>query len=223
MAPQDVDITLVSLALLFFPGVIWAAVHRTFCAKERSSNFDFVLNTFVFGVVAYVVTIGVYLAFGHEHPIHRILEKPENLASGLISLIHLGIATFIALGLSIVWTYATNKKWFANFLLKIKVTKRLGNEDVWDMMFNNDQGFSDFVQLRDYEKERVYSGWVDSFSENGKLRELFLSDCQVHDFDGRLFYDMPYMYIARSQEDLHIDFPMVTSNKELADGDDKTA
>jgi len=53
----------------------------------------------------------------------------------------------------------------------------------------------------------VFAGWVNTFSETGKLRELVLRDVEVYDFEGQFMYAAPLLYVARKPEDVHIEFP----------------
>jgi hypothetical protein len=46
-----------------------------------------------------------------------------------------------------------------------------------------------------------------TYSGSGETRELVLQRAQVHDFDGTLLYEMPYIYLSRPVDDVQIDFP----------------
>jgi hypothetical protein len=63
------------------------------------------------------------------------------------------------------------------------------------------------MNFRDFENKIVYSGWVISYSETEKLRELVLRDVEIFDFDGQFLFGMPMVYLARSPENIHIEFP----------------
>ena len=93
------------------------------------------------------------------------------------------------------------------FLQKIKATKAYGDEDVWDFTFNSSVPAVEYVHFRDFENKFVYAGWVMTFFETEKLRELVLRDVQVFDFEGVLQYEMPLLYLARNAESIHIEFP----------------
>ncbi len=58
-------------------------------------------------------------------------------------------------------------------------------------------------------KKIVYSGWVSVFSETDRLRELVLKDSEVYDFDGNFLYQIPYVYLSRKPDDMHLEFPYV--------------
>jgi hypothetical protein len=91
----------------------------------------------------------------------------------------------------------------------IGATKRYGDEDVWDYTFNAHASIAsvEYIHFRDFEKELIYGGWVATFSETEKLRELVLQDVEVYNFDGQALYSVPMLYLARAPENLHIEFP----------------
>ena len=90
---------------------------------------------------------------------------------------------------------------------KFAQLKTFGDEDVWDYTFNSPIPAVEYINLRDFDKNIVYSVWVMSFSETEKLRELVLRDVEVFDFDGQLLFEMPMIYLARAPENIHIEFP----------------
>ena len=47
------------------------------------------------------------------------------------------ISIGISIVLAVLWIYTTNYKILVRFLMLIKATRRYGDEDVWDFMFNS--------------------------------------------------------------------------------------
>ena len=110
--------------------------------------------------------------------------------------------------LAIIWITGSTYKWLTRFLQIIRVTKKYGDEDVWDFTFNSSQTEVEYVHLRDFEKNIIYAGWVDSFSETGKLRELLLREVRIYDSEGdEIGVEIPLLYLARKVDDIHIEFP----------------
>ncbi|MDK9722612.1 MAG: DUF6338 family protein [Rhodospirillales bacterium] len=205
---DKIDIAVFQSALIFFPGIIWALMHRAFCEKERGSEFYFILNCFVFGVATYVITFSLYDAFGHLHPVARFFADGQTPAS-VFSFTDLLVTSGVAIVLGLLWTYGATYKPQYWFMQKIKASKKYGNEDVWDLTFNSPS--VKYVNVRDFNKQLVYAGWVKAFSESGKLREILISKAQIYNFDGELLYEMPLVYIARGSDDIHIEFPEIGS------------
>lgn len=53
----------------------------------------------------------------------------------------------------------------------------------------------------------MYAGYVNVYSESGRLRELLLRDAEIYDFDGNKMFNMPAIYIERRPDDIHVEFP----------------
>ena len=204
---MELNRTIILLGVLFIPGLIAAWLYRRYGSRREMSETAFFLCSFVFGVFAYAATGAVYSSCGETLLAMQLLsEAPDPRALGGI-WVDILAATGFSLLLAVLALYTDNKKLAARILQAIGATRRYGDEDVWDYTFNSRQTFVEYVQLRDHSRSIVYSGWVDVFSETGKLRELVLRDAQVHVFDGNLLYEMPYIYLARSESDIQVDFP----------------
>jgi hypothetical protein len=206
---MKIDLAILQIALIFFPGIVWAALHGRFVVRQKLSNFQFVLYAFIFGIVSYVVTGSVYSIFGEQIPVMAYLSAADKseLPNELFSFRDLAAATVIALVLAIAWIYLETYKLAARLLQFIKATKKSGDVDVWNFTLNSSKPEVEYVQVRDFGKEIVYSGWIDMFSEAAHIRELLLRDVQIYDFAGNFLYEMPHVYIARAVDDIQLDFP----------------
>lgn len=204
---EHLNLFIAQIAVIFLPGIIWARLDGRYAAKEKQSDVDFFIHTFVYGVVAYAVTFVIYLLF--DQPFSLIDFKDAQDKSVLSQSVALEIlsATGVGIVLGVLWVYASNHKWLTQVLQFIGATKRYGDEDVWDFTFNLAAAAVEYAHFRDFEKQIVYAGWVKTFSESEKLRELVLRDAQIYDFDGKLLYEVPLMYLARKPENIHIEFP----------------
>ena len=194
------------LALIFMPGFIWMKIHTSYGAKGEPTQFDMILNAFIFGVISYAVLDGIYWMRGVKLHILDLdinstkLLQPDTFQDILFSML-------IAIILSVLYLYIENYKIFTRFIQRIRATKTFGDEDVWDFVFNSSSSSVNFVYFRDFEQKTVYAGYVDVFSESGQMRELVLRDVYVYDFEGTEMYRMPRMYLARARENIHIEFP----------------
>ena len=204
---MKLDLLILQLAVLFLPGLIWARLDARFALTTQPSNVEFFLRAFQFGLVSYGVTFIIFSLFGWTF----VLVNLDNAATHSVvtkSIFHEILwAVGIGLALSVIWIYAATYKWLTRFLRKIGATKTYGDEDVWDYLLNSSIAAVEYVHFRDFANEKVYAGWVLSFSETGRLRELVLRDVQTFDFDGQKLFETPMMYLARAPENIHIEFP----------------
>src|SRR5262249_34541837 len=117
-------------------------------------------------------------------------------------------AVVISIAGGIVSLYIENHKLFTRFVQRIGATKRYGDEDVWDFVFNSSSSATGFVHVRDFDQRVTYAGIVEIFSESGQIRELVLRDVIVYDFEQTEMYRVPRLYLARERANIHIEFPL---------------
>lgn len=200
------DILLVQIAIVFLPGLVWARLDSRYASVEKPSETELLIRAFMYGLTTYAIVYLLYWAHGREFSILRVEgeEKSILLLDNFIDEILLSIP--ISFGLAIIWIASSNHKWLTRLLQFIHVTKRYGDEDVWDFTFNSSQAAVEYVHVRDFDKNITYGGWVNAFSESGKLRELVLRDVIIYDSEGNET-EVPLLYIARDPADIHIGFP----------------
>ena len=204
---MNLDITVLQIGLIFFPGIIWASIHRRFVAREATGSFDFLVLCFVFGIVSYIASFVVYSAFDEIHPFQRFFESPSTVDLPFVSIQDLVISTIVALLLAFLWTYASNYKIDVRIMRFIKASKSYGDEDLWDYTFNSPKPYVEYVHVRDFNRKLIYCGWVDAFSGSGKLRELLLRDVIVYGLDAEELYRVPSLYVSSEPGQWQVDFP----------------
>jgi hypothetical protein len=194
------------LALVFLPGFIWMKIHTRYGAKGEITQFDMILNTFIFGVICYGMLDAIYWAAGSKLKIGEIdVNSTKLLDQKIFRDVFYAMAIAVVGGIGFL--YIENHKLLTRFVQKIGATRTFGDEDVWDYVFNSSSESVNFVHFRDFQQQVVYSGYVDLFSESGQLRELVLRGVTVYDFEGVEMYQMPRLYLARERENIHIEFP----------------
>ena len=207
-----IDIILVQLAIVFLPGLIWAQIDARYSAKEKSGQAEFVIRAFLFGISTYAMTYVGYTLFGQSFsPLSFESSGPTRLL--LDDFVdEILVSVVVAFVLAIVWMYAATYKLLVRLLIKIRATKKYGDEDVWDFTFNSSQEEIQYVHVRDFTKGTTYSGWVRAYSETGKSRELLLRDVIMFDRQGGNPTEVPLLYLERDGTDIHIEFPFRRSS-----------
>jgi hypothetical protein len=204
---MKIDVLILQLALLFLPGLIWAGIDARYASKSKPSDIEFFLRAFLFGLTSYAATFAIYSLFGWDVTVVNLVDAATQPIVTRAILKEVLAATAIGFALGVLWIYIASYKVLWNILRWVHATKRYGDEDVWDFTFNSREAVVEYIHFRDFENKFVYAGWVSTFSETEKLRELVLRDVQVYDFDGKQLYDIPLLYLARPPENLHIEFP----------------
>ena len=203
-----------TLALIFLPGIIWARLDAKYASQTKPSKFDLILNVFVFGLVAYVVTFLLYSIPGVDRIADfnlTALEVDDDRAGDVLdtSIVDdILAATGVSLILGPAWLWLKQHKIITRALQWIGATKRYGDEDVWDFTLNSTDAASRYVNLRDDQTGLTYSGYVDVFSENPSVRELLLRDVIVYDTATKAeLAKVPRIYIAREPKGMTLEFP----------------
>jgi len=205
------DIFFFQLVLIFIPGMIWERTDAKYGTSRPNEQWEILRRTLMFGLAAYMATFAIYwlcsFCFpGTSFQVFKFQKDVEFLDNQSAKLIF--HASFVSLICATAWLYVTNYKLLTHLLQGIGATKRDGDEDVWEFSFNSGKPEVEYVHVRDFEKRIVYAGWVESFSETEKLRELRLKDVAVFDFDGKLLFKTPRIYLARKMDNIDIEFPV---------------
>jgi hypothetical protein len=174
------------------------------------------MQAFLFGLVSYSATFVIFTLIGRPFTVIDLGAKDSAALVTPAIAIEVICAVGVSILLSVLWLYLTNYKLVTRALQKIGATKTYGDEDVWDFTFNSQKAAVEYVHLRDFEKQIVYAGWVNTFSETDKLRELVLNNAQIYDFEGRLMFEIPSIYLARSPDNIHLEFPYRETTKGAA-------
>jgi hypothetical protein len=190
----NVSALFVELALIFLPGFIWLKIHMRFGAKGETTQFDMILNAFIFGVISYLILYGIYAYRGATLALLDMDTNSTKLIDPKI-IKEILYAIGVAIIASIVTLYVENYKMLTWIVKTIRASKRYGDEDVWDFVFNSSPNTENYVFVRDFEQRVVYAGYVDLFSET--------------DFESVEMYQMPRVYLAREREHIHIEFPEI--------------
>jgi Family of unknown function (DUF6338) len=201
------DIFAFQLAIIFLPGLVWERVIAKYGLKRQPTQFEIGLRTFMFGLTVYVITYMIYAAIGFDFQIPELKRDTAFIADRKYIL---EFVTAVAVGIlcSMLWLYAFNYKIPGRILRAIRATKKYGDEDLWDFIFNSRDRRVEYVYVRDYANEKVFSGWVVGFSETDRVRELLLRDVQVFDLAGQLLYESPLLYVGRPADAVDLEFPV---------------
>jgi len=205
--PMTIDLFIFQLAIIFLPGLIWARLDAVFVAKPKPSELESVVRAFLFGLASYGATFLVYHALGWQFVLADFSKSGSTFVVNGAMAAEIVWTIGIGLLLSVFWIYSATYKFLARFLQLIQATKRYGNEDIWDFTFNSRGAAVEYVNFRDFANGIVYCGWVRGFSETDKLRELVLRDVDVYAFSGDKLFNVPLLYLARSPDNIHIEFP----------------
>lgn len=204
------DLFFLQLIVIFVPGIIWERIDSQYGRDRPTQQWDILRRTFMFGLIAYLITFALlwFINLRYEGWAFKLFAfKKDSTFLDADAFREIAIASIVALLFAAIWLYASNYKWLTRILQNIGATKRYGDEDVWEYMFNSGRAEVEYVHVRDFDRKLSYAGWVEVWSESEKQRELVLRDVIVYDFDGHELFKTPRVYLARKAENIDIEFP----------------
>jgi hypothetical protein len=207
MEDLDLNLLLIQLGIIFLPGIIWERIDARYAAKVKPAAWEILVRAFLFGLAVYAVEFLLYgLLDQHFVAADFANASTKDVVTPAVAR-EIFWAVPVSFGLAVGWLYTGRYKLLSRFFQKIGATKKYGDEDIWDYMFNSSIPDVEYVHVRDFENGYLYAGWVNAFSESEKLRELILLDVIVYDLEGIEKYQVPRLYLARPPENAHIEFP----------------
>lgn len=180
---------------------------------KKCEPFFFAMNSFVFGMAAYVLTwwlckdvfpllnsrcmLNLPTRSGFWDELQdptRHLEFFETMTACLASLF-----------LAVAATIFSNRKLHYRFARALGLSKKTGEMDVWGVAMSLPE--TTFVTLRDVELDLGYDGWIHAFSEDHQTMELFLRDVVVYrSSTSQPFYQIGAMYFKIDPNKIILEF-----------------
>ena len=203
------------MAVVFIPGLTWLSiVDKLTTGTSKRPSLATVLRAFAFGIISYFIWFlarGIYvrIGWGAWPPLPDDIKGAPGIAYlGALRARDVVWTTSLSPLLAIAWSFAANRKYFLRLMKWLNVTRKFGDETVWEYTLNMGTAAVEYVNVRDFERKVVYSGFVRAFSEGGEQRELLLDRAIVYDLEtGTEFFRAPLLYLSRELAGLHVEYP----------------
>lgn len=185
-----VDEVGLKILFLLIPGIIALGVMKSIGPKRPRSDFDSGLQIFIYGIVCYAITgliEGLYLwtssitaGKGFWQTIAEsslglaTLNPQQGLGTGQIAAAA-GVAVVVGCLVAKLQTHSIPHR----LLRALALTKRTSEVDTWEFMHNS-PNIDKWVTVRHHASDKVYQGWVQSYSVGGDERELLLTEVRVY-------------------------------------------
>ncbi len=193
----------IKLLLLFLPGIICSYIVDTFTHHEKRTQFQFIINSYVYGLLSY---IGYYL-------IHILFKAKESKIYFLKALIdsksdisyeEIISVCIVSIALAVIFTCMHNSKLHFKLFRKLKITKKSGHIDVWGDLMNSPD--VKWISVRDIENNLIYDGYLSVFSDSVKEAEVLMSDVCVYKNDtAELLYKVKFQYLSLDKSKIVIE------------------
>ena len=203
----EINITLLSLVLIFIPGIVCYGVITSLGEKKDRDNVTMFLQIFMYGISSYLLLYVAHYLFPNIFPSIENLAilNPPDIEKSPINPKTIIWASLFGLLQGIIITLNLNYQLLLKFFRFIRLTGRFGDEDVWTLLLNSTVT-DDWVTIRHRDRELVYQGYVSGFSSGGEKRELLLINVRVFtSVDMNKVADIPFMYMSFKDDDVTLE------------------
>lgn len=218
---------LIRIILLVIPGIIGSLLYRSLRGRTSRKDWEDYLEIVVFAFLAYSIHGLLNKMFGAGDPLTAFRAFTNETAAIDQPVGHaIFFASLLSVPVAFAASYVDEYKLINKFARRIKATRRFGDEDVWDY-FNRSPDIK-WVYVRDQKRDVYYYGWIQTWSDPYKERELLLREVEVYQKStAELLYKTDVVYLSRKSDDLTIDADLVSNQpvedeqaeaKEVADG-----
>lgn len=214
---------LLRIMFLALPGMVASILYRKLRGRTSLKDWEDVLEIILFSLLSYglyglsvEVLNGIGLTHSTVTSFQAFLDEKIPVSWREVTLASLG-----ALPLAFIASFLYRHKSINRIGRFLRVTRRFGDEDVWNFL-NNIPGVS-WVFVRDHKLDLLYFGWISVYSDSERERELLLRDVRVYtNSTSELLYEVSLMYISRDRYDLTIEVPAVQHDPEKLNNENRS-
>ena len=216
------DISLVQLAFIYTPGLLWAYIDRTHGYDRDATLGFFLIKVHLFGTLTYIVSILILLipwviTFVISHYIEfKILKFVEPFYFWII----ISTSVFISLMLAQTYLRLNRKQAFTDYLKKRGAYIERSRDSFWEYAISEVTKENGQIDLIDSVEQLKYSGIHCASTRIDNNREIILKDASVSDLQGNLISKSKYMHIIRPIEKIRLELLENEINPEIQDIED---
>ena len=196
------------IVFTFLPGIISLIVIDALTIHKKWDKLNYLLYSFVLGLVNYLIWFLISkiecLAIKEVDFLKNIADVGNVNVEGVVY-----VTVFLSIPVGLILVYIINHKLMFRIAKRIRASRKIGDIDVWSYTFNTIEN-TEWVVIRDFENDLMYTGWVAAFSETDERDkdELFIKDVEVYvNSTAELLYKTPGMYFAAERGKVTIEFP----------------
>ncbi len=196
----------IRISFLLLPGIIGRMLYNNLIGKKPKKDWEEFFEILIFSLVTYIIYANLCSLFTTGEFITEISIFNKILNEEIqIQWEEIYPATGVAIIITLIASAFHTYKIINKFGRLINVTKRYGDEDLWDLFHNTPN--IEWVVIRDHKLDLAYFCYEKYVSDLGNKRELILKDVEVFNNSGQFLYKADAMYIARDDYDLTIEVP----------------
>lgn len=193
--------------VFLLPGIVGTLLYNKInIRKEQHYYLEFIkmilysFLSFLFADITFLIIKKMFPCFIFS-PVN-IIEYISSANSSLPTA-NVALAIIYAIVFACLLTKANYHNWIFIIANKLKLTRRIDNEAVWDHFFDT----SSVVVLRDLVTENTYYGSVVTYSDNSSNREIYFEDVYVYNKYSEFLYHAEALYLSRAHNEFTVEIP----------------
>lgn len=203
---------LIRVILLILPGIVSWMLFRKLVGRVIRTKWEELCEIVIFSVIIYSVYAVVLKIFGWLGWLDYTVTFFETVLDekAVVAWYEILAASLIGVPVALVASYVHTNKLINKFGRLLRVTRKFGDQDVWDFFHNlPEKPEYEWVYVRDHKTNLVYFGCIYAYSDSEKEREMLLGDVDVYSNDeGEFLYKTKMLYLCRDRYDLTIEIPL---------------
>lgn len=182
---MEITLLVWNLFIIMMPGIIATLFLRVISTSRKYSPFDFTIYSAIFGISSYLLLEviysliscfrGLYLPIGYNLSVWKNLFNISDTSFEPSEMIY---SYLISIPLGILIGLCIKKGWCLWLFRKLHITNRYGDEDIWTYYLCYSS--TEWVCLRDFDKDLIYDGYVIAYSDSAEKREILLGNVIVY-------------------------------------------
>lgn len=213
---ENFSILTIKLLFLFLPGIIYRLLYERWHFRPKQHFNVFIIYSFIGSVVFYGLYYLIFVKLLHIYKQVFFMNNLLNVNDLSLHYIEIFWTVIIAIFSVYIVSWWQNHKQMHSFLTKNKLIENLleflkptyvePTIGVWDCVFANCKDNECWIKVYNIQKDIVYFGWLDKYSESVNEHELFLTDVKVLSSKGKLIRKVPALYLSQKTDNIIIEF-----------------
>lgn len=191
--------------LILLPGILGSYLYASLNVQKEQHYYFVFLKMIMMSFVSYLLTDALFSGIKQLFPcfIYDSIDIVHQIGAvdAVIPMENVLGAIVFSIILACVLTKAGYENWLFRLANRLKLTRRIDNQTVWEHAFDENS----IIVLRDFVTKNTYYGKVVSFSDNSDNREIFFEDVYVFDEMSNPLYHAEQLYLSRAHNEFTIE------------------
>lgn len=170
------------ITLMFIPGLIAFKIFEKLTFHKEYKASDTLFGGLTLGFASYLIYYFIFIAIPNSlgaNP-QKIFYFSESLSNPgrVLNFREILIVTIISIPIGLVFTALVNQRLLYKFANRLRISDIADNLNVWVKVFDSPN--REWVVIRDLDRDLMYQGIVEFYSDGAGHNEIFLRQVEVH-------------------------------------------